>query len=194
MNKKIVFTAVALLPAVLLGCASSGPKGTVRTQMEQDSVVTVVAMDVPNRLVTVRDASGDTSTFYVSESNKAFPQAQVGDQVRIRFTESMAYKMVSPGSTSPGLKVESSSARPEPGNPTAHSKSDVTATVRIESVQKGGSVVTFTGPRGRRTVQINDPALKEYVSKLKKGDNVEVTYSEAVALSLERLSGPAKTN
>ena len=61
------------------------------------------------------------------------------------------------------------------------------ATVRIEAVENRGSVVTFTGPRGRRTVQILDPSLRDYVKKLRAGDNVEVTYREALALSLERV-------
>jgi hypothetical protein len=187
MKKTLSRAALALVPTLLIGCSSGGPKSGVQTKLEQDSVVTVTALDVPNRLVTVRDASGDTTTFYVDESNKAFPQAQVGDQVRVRFTESVAYKLVAPGSA-PGMKVEETTSRPQDGRAAGQSRSQVTATVRIESVQQRGSVVTFTGPRGRRTVQISDPALKEYAAKLRPGDNVEVTYSEAVAVSLERIS------
>ncbi len=173
----------------LSACATTRPTGAHGTLVEQEGVVTVTAMDVPNRLVTVRDASGDSSTFYVDKSVESFPQAKVGDRVRVRFTESFALQLKKPGEAGTGLSVSEETSRPKPGQPAGHAASEVKATVRIEKVDRTGSVVTFTGPRGRRTVKILDPSLRDYVKKLRKGDNVDVTYKEALALSLERVSG-----
>jgi hypothetical protein len=170
----------------LPGCASHRPTETHTSQVEQDAVVTVEAIDVPNRLVTVRDASGAVTTVYVDESNKAFPQAAVGDQVRVRFVESLALRLAKPGSTGIGVSVSESTQRPQGGQPTAKTAAQVTATVRIEEVKSNGSVVTFTGPGGRRTLAVQDPAMRDYVRQLRPGDHVEATYSEALALSLEK--------
>jgi len=173
----------------LTACATTRPTGSHETLVEREAVVTVTAMDVPNRLVTVRDASGDLTTYYVDKSVDTFPQAKVGDRVRVRFTESFALQLKKPGEAGTGLSVSEETSRPQPGQPSAHSATEVKATVNIEAVEKNGSVVTFTGPRGRRTVKILDPAMRDYVKKLRKGDNVEATYKEALALSLERVSG-----
>jgi len=171
----------------LSACASTRRTEAHRVQMEREAVVTVEAIDVPNRLVTARNASGESLTVYVDESNKAFPQAKVGDQVRIRFVESMAFQLKKSGDASKGYEVTEATSRPKAGQPTAAASTEVKTTVKIEAVEKGGSKVTFTGPRGRRTVQIHDPALRDYAGKLRSGDAVEVTYQEALALSLEKV-------
>lgn len=172
----------------LSACASQRPSGTYRTGIEREALVTVEAIDVPSRLVTVRTASGDPLTVYVAESNKHFPQADVGDQVRVRFVESVALRLAQPGSAAAGISVKEKTSRPQAGKPTASTGTEVTAIVKIEYVEPGGYSVKFTGPRGRRTVQVHDPSMRDYVKKLRAGDEVEVTYEEALALSLERAS------
>jgi hypothetical protein len=138
--------------------------------------------------VTVRNAAGEVVTVYVDESNKSFPQAAVGDQVRIRYVESMALRLTRSDAT-PGMKVKEETSRPQPGQPSGRASTEVSAIVRIEEVKPDGSVVTFTGPRGRRTVRVNNAGMRDYVRQLKPGDNVEATYEEALALSLEKVAG-----
>jgi len=173
----------------LSACATTRPTGAHQTQVERKAVVTVTAMDVPNRLVTVRNAAGESFTVYVDPSVTTFPQAKVGDQVQIRYTESFAVQLKKPGEKVTGLEVREETSRPQPGKPGGQTATEVKATVRIEAVDQKGSIVTFTGPRGRRTVQILDPSLREYTKQLRAGDTVEATYREALALSLERVSG-----
>ncbi len=178
----------AVCPGMLLvglsACATQGRKTEVRT--EHDAVVTVESIDVPNRLVTVRDASGESSMYYVDESIRTFPQAKVGDQVRIRYQESLALQMKKPGETSPEWQVKEETARPQPSQPARGStRTEAKATVKIDRIDRKANTVTFTGPRGRRTVLVTDPALQDFVKKLSPGDDVEVVFSEALALSLE---------
>ena len=182
-------SVVGCLCALVLGisaCASHRPTGTHTTQIEHDALVTVEAVDVPSRLVTVRDSSGASFTVYVDESNKAFPQATVGDQVRIRYIESLALRLAR--SDESGLKVKETTTRPQTGQASGRTSAEVTAIVRIEDVRANGSVVSFTGPRGRRSLSVQDPAMRDYVSKLKPGDHVEATYTEALAVSLEKVT------
>ncbi len=180
------FVLVFACSLTLSSCASHGPTGTHRTQMERDALVTVISIDIPHRLVTVRDAAGESLTVYVDESNKNFPQARVGDQVRIRYVESVALRLTSKAPS--GVQVTESTDRPTKGRASGKSATEVTAVVRIEAVRPDGSMVTFTGPRGRRTLAVQDAAMRDYVRQLKPGDNVEATYEEALALSLEKTS------
>jgi anti-sigma factor RsiW len=177
--------AGAMVSLGFVGCASTGAKNTRQRVVEQESVVTVVSIDVPQRLVTVRDATGEVLTMRVDEANKAFPQAKVGDQVRIRYKESIAVRLQKPGEAAVGLQVSDATNRPEAGRPSADTMTEVKATVRIDDVEKHGSVVSFTGPRGPRTIAVADASMRDFVKRLRPGDMVEVTYQEAVALSLE---------
>lgn len=179
-------TSMLALSVVSLGCASNRPKGTHETRVEGAAIMTVEHVDVPNRLVTVRQASGDTLTVYVDPSVKTFPQASVGDRVRVKYVESMAFELKKSGEPIHGVQVVETS-KPAPGRPSGSTSTEIKATVRIESVDQGGSKVTFTGPRGRRSVQISDPGMRDYAKQLRSGDSVEVTYKEALAISLEKV-------
>jgi hypothetical protein len=149
--------------------------------------MTVEAIDVPNRLVTVKGASGDSVTVYVDESKKDFPQAAVGDKVRVRYSESMAVRLTKPSAVTGEVKVKEATSEPTSGKPSGKATTEVTAVAKIEAVNKDGSVVTFTGPRGRRTLSVIDASMRDFVKELRPGDKVEVTYKEALALSLEKM-------
>jgi len=63
----------------------------------------------------------------------------------------------------------------------------VTTTVVIEAVDRSKNALTFTGPSGMtRTVDVKDPKAQQFISQLKKGDEVELTYTEALAVTVER--------
>jgi hypothetical protein len=62
----------------------------------------------------------------------------------------------------------------------------VNTTVVIEAVDNAAHSVTFTGPAGMtRTVDVVDPKAQKFISELKKGDEVELTYVEALAVTVE---------
>lgn len=184
---RLNFLGLGLVTLNLAACATQRPTGTQRTRIEQVAVVTVEALDVPHRLVTVRGSSGVPMTLYVDRTNKHFPQFGVSDQVRIRYVESLAIRLASSGETPGTIKVREETSRPRSGRPAAGAGVAVTAIVRIEEVTADGSVVAFTGPRGRRTMRVNDPGMQEFVRQLHPGDHVEATYEEALALSVEKM-------
>ena len=61
-------------------------------------------------------------------------------------------------------------------------------TVTITAIDEKVPTVTFKGPKGNtRTIKVKDPAKLKGV---KVGDQVELTYTQAIALSVEK--APAK--
>jgi hypothetical protein len=66
----------------------------------------------------------------------------------------------------------------------------VTRRAEVKFVDPIQKFITFLSPdRGLRKISLeNSPELQHYLNELKKGDIVEVTYTEALAISLE----PAK--
>ncbi len=93
------------------------------------------------------------------------------------------------GEGTPEMQITRETTEPEYGGTERGStRNELTATVRIERVDLNANTVTFTGPRGQRTLYVQKPAMREFVKKLRPGDAVEVTYSEALAISLEPMS------
>jgi hypothetical protein len=58
--------------------------------------------------------------------------------------------------------------------------------VTIYEVDAAQNTVEVTGPRGyNRRIKVNDPQARQFIRGLKRGDEVEVTFTEAFAVSVE---------
>jgi len=90
------------------------------------------------------------------------------------------------GDTAPAPTDEVAVAQATPGSrPAAGVAHNVSATVNIVSVDTSFDTVTFTLPSGdQRVVAVQTPEGREFIRTLKKGDMVDVTYTEAVAVEV----------
>jgi hypothetical protein len=178
--------------ALLIGACASEPPEPVTRENTQTLSATVEAVDVAKRLVALRAPDGRTATVEVAPEVRNLEQVQPGDKVVVRYYEALAAQLKKKGEseTVGKLDVESASARAEPGDkPAGLVGTKVTTTVVIDSVDQSFSTVTFKGPNGTlRTVAIESPEGKKFIDRLKKGDEVEVTYTEALAVSVEPAS------
>ena len=60
-----------------------------------------------------------------------------------------------------------------------------TAVVTIEDVDTETNTVRFTAPGGgSREIAVVRPEMQEFIAKLNPGDRVQVTYGEALAVSV----------
>jgi len=113
-----------------------------------------------------------------------------GDEVVVTYYEGLAaeFKKKGESKTIGVLDATTGTARmPEgSGRPGAAVANKVKTTVVIESVDTKTHSVTFTGPSGlSRTVDVVDPKAQKFIAELKKGDEVELTYVEALAVTVE---------
>ena len=61
----------------------------------------------------------------------------------------------------------------------------VSTTVVIESVDTSFDTVSFKRPDGFvRTIAVESPEGKKFIRTLKKGDKVDVSYTEALAIAV----------
>jgi hypothetical protein len=106
--------------------------------------------------------------------------------VRVRYQEALLAEVVKPGTGSAG--VSTATTRAAPGErPGAEVVDEVRLPVKIYSVDTFQNVVEVTGPRGyNRRIKVNDPKAREFIRGLKPGDEVQVTFREAFAVSVER--------
>ena len=88
------------------------------------------------------------------------------------------------------MTVTEGAARAKPGErPAVAGAREVTAIADVIGVDPKKSTITLKGPRGNVvTLNVQNP---DQFKVVKKGDQVEVTYTEALALSVEPAPKPA---
>jgi Cu/Ag efflux protein CusF len=152
---------------------------------------TVQAINQKTRMVTLKGADGKTVTFHVDEAVKNLPQVRKGDLVTATYYESLAYDVIRSGDVGRGVTVAEDVATAKPGErPGAVGARAITITAKIKAIDKKNQTVTLKGPRGNlKTVKVKDPSK---LDKVKVGDMVQLTYTEALAIGVEEVSGSKK--
>lgn len=186
-NSFLLRTAFAAVVALLAGCAAT-PSGPLELTETQTITAVVEAIDVPSRLVVLRAADGRSAVFEAGPQVRNLAQVKKGDKVVIRFQEALLAEVVKRGTGTTGAGALA--ARTEPGQrPGALVATETSVVVKIYEVDTVGNIVEFTGPKGfNRRIKVNNPKAREFLRTLNKGDEVEVRYREAMAVSVE----PAK--
>jgi Cu/Ag efflux protein CusF len=149
---------------------------------------TVEKVDLKKRLVTLKGPEGNEVTIHVDKRVKNLPQVKKGDEVVANYFESIAVDLHKHGEP-PEVAAAGGVATAKPGEmPGGVAVRRLQVTATISAIDPAKSSVTLTGPRGNAfPVKVKDPARLE---GLKVGDAVDVTYTEALAISVEK---PTKT-
>lgn len=168
--------AVAAAPAPLVS-------GTVGEGLVS-ATAKVKALDLKTRMVTLQRADGSLVKFRAGDNVRNLAQVKVGDDVTVAYYESLAYEVKKPGEGAPGAVVAEDMQRAKLGaKPGAAGARVTTLTATITAIDKAAMTVTLRGPDGETTtVKARDPQKLDRVSV---GDLVEITYTEAVAVSVE---------
>jgi hypothetical protein len=175
-------------PPPPVAAVATSVKETPEGGLEHHQVVTlrakVVGVDQDKRTVTLRGHDGRTETYEVDESVKNFPQIHKGDELVVKYYRSVAVRLKEPSEAEPSISTVSGLGTAAPGQkPAAVGAQTITITAKVQKVDKKKQIVTLKGPRGKVVdVEVQDPSRLE---KVKKGDLVEITYTEALAISVE---------
>ena len=167
---------VLTLAASWLAAQSKTITGTMKTV-----TATVEAIESQSRTVTVKKPDGTYEEFYVPETIKKFDTLKIGDKVNARYYENVVVRLKEAGEKATDDQA-SAVTRAEQG--TAGTKAHqrvITAT--IEAIDPAAPSITFVGPRGwKYTTRVEDTAA---LAKVKVGDKVDITWTEALVLSLD---------
>lgn len=188
MSKLTSLFPLCAVAALACGTAAAQPE-PVAVEKTQTISATVESIDTAKRLVELRKGD-ERRTIQVSPEVRNFDKIKVGDEVVATYYTGLAaaFKKKGESKTVGVVDATTGTARlPEGSNrPGAAVANKVTTTVVIEGVDRATNSVTFVGPAGMsRTVDVVDPKARQFISTLKKGDEVELTYVEALAVTLE---------
>jgi hypothetical protein len=180
MRKKPLIALVVLagLPTVALA-----QKPVTRT----DAVTVtakIEAIDRNARLVTLKDRNGDTETILCGPAVKRFDELSVGDTVTLSYREAIVYQVRKPGQPGgAGSQADTKLTRnqgPKPGGTVSQKE---IATVTVKAVDAGvPSITVLTADGHAETFKVDD---KRVLDGVKAGDRVEVTYTQALAVSVK---------
>jgi hypothetical protein len=183
-----VSLALALLaiaaPAAMAQTAP--PPGAAMSRLTTLTAM-VESVDMTTREVLLRGEGGRLVTVVAGAEVRNLAQVRPGDRVTMDYQEAVAVDIVRPGDTRPPVGGVAGAGRAEPGQRPAGAVGEaVRVRVRIDAVDAGAGIVTFTGPRGAtRTVAVREPAMRDFVRGLRPGEEVDIAYAEALAVRVE---------
>ena len=188
MIKLTVLFPLGAFVALACGAAAAQP-APVQVEKTQTLSATVESIDAGKRLIELRKGE-EVRTMQVPAEVRNFERIKVGDQVTATYYQGLAAEFKKKGESTPVGVIDTTTgtARMPQGasRPGGAIANKVTTTVVIEAVDREAHSVTFMGPAGMsRTVDVKDPKAQQFISGLKKGDEVELTYVEALAITLE---------
>jgi Cu/Ag efflux protein CusF len=139
---------------------------------------TVLKVDKDKRVITVKgDNTGNEVEAKVAP-NVSLDKIKVGDHVSVAYYEEVAVSLRKQGEQAPKMTQTVT----ERGGVTAE---QTTVTAKIVSVDMDKKEVTVRGPSGgTHELKVEDPDMQAQLGKIKPGDNVDVTYTQAIAVAI----------
>ena len=182
LSRKLLalFLAAALtLPAVSM----SADKPITRSESVQVKA-TVVAVDQATRMVTLKGPDGKTFEVQASRAVRQLDQVKPGDVVSVTYTESLAFQVAPKGETPQGV---SESAQRIPGG--GEVGRQATSFFTIDAYDPDTHVLWGTTANGiTKSITVQDPKAQAKLKTLNPGTVVQVTYSESLAVRLEKVA------
>jgi len=194
----LILAAASLAPSALLAqqldpaaggatIVATAPGKGVAERLAQITA-SVEAVDAAKRSVTLKGPGGDIVTLPVGPEVQNFDQIQVGDLVVVRYLEALALELKKRGTAKRERTDRDVTARALPGErPAAIDAHEVHVVADVIAIVPQTQTVRLRGPTRVVDLRIHDPEQFKLVAV---GDQVEATYTEAVAISVEPAGQP----
>lgn len=174
----LALTTLSLGLASMAGAQSKTVTGeTIRVQ------ATVESIDTADRSITVKDADGNYHELTMPEGGR-MGEVKVGDKLVINYYENVNVRVKA--ASEPDVNLEHTAATPAEGSarPAGTVAKQRRMTARITALDLKVPSITFTGPNGwKYSTRVED---KQALEKVKVGDRVDITWTEAVLIGFEK--------
>lgn len=195
MRRFLVASGVGLGIALVAACAHQQPsvsdttvvssepgKGVIARTIEL--TVQIAAIDRSTRKVTLKGPQGKTAEVIAGSEVRNFDQLKVGDRVVVRYIEALSLELRKATAGGRDITATAAAAQAEAGKrPGGAAAVQVTVVADVIAVDPANMVITLQGPRGNIVdLRVQNP---DHFKVVKAGDQVEATYTEAMALSVE---------
>jgi Cu/Ag efflux protein CusF len=145
----------------------------------------IQAIDATTRTITLRGPKGETS-FVAGPEVRNFDNIRVGDKVRVGYYEAVAAEIQKKGTSGSEPAAAGAVYRAPVGSqPAAAAARAINATVKIEAVDTKANTVTVKRSDGStKKIDVKSPEGHKFIRTLHAGDDVEITYIDALAIEV----------
>jgi Cu/Ag efflux protein CusF len=144
---------------------------------------TITAIDKASRDVTLKGPQGNELTVTAGPEIKNFDKLKVGDQVDAQYVEALTLELKKGGGMAVARTEQKGAVGAKPGQaPAGAVGRQVTIVADVVGLDPAKHVVTLKGPQ--RTVELKVPDPEQF-KRIAKGDQVEATFTQALALTVE---------
>src|SRR4030095_16260881 len=158
-------------------------------QMDAESMMkavtisaTVTAIDMKNRMVTLKGPEGNEFAVLVDPAVKNLAQVRVGDTVDATYIQSVALDFQKGDGIRMAMTTDAAASARAGQKPGAAALTQVTLVTNIWALDAAKGTVVVRGPYGHFTeVKLKDPAL---LNGVKVGDQMKMTFTQAVATAV----------
>lgn len=155
-------------------------KAMVAGQVTRSGEVT--AVDAEKRIVTLKNAKGESFDIVAGPEVKNFAQIKAGDKVVVKAVQALTLELKKGGA---GIRERSDKAdgvrAAEGEKPAAAVGAKTTVIADVVAVDRKTGVVTLKGVHQSLKLNVKDP---EQLKLIEKGDQVKGTYVEAVGVAV----------
>jgi Cu/Ag efflux protein CusF len=180
---------VALSQNIAAAAEQTQSRPVTRHEVELTTITaTVESVDVEKREVTLKGPRGNKVTLEADKAVKRLDEIKPGDTVRATYYQSIAAELREPTAeekANPLMVKEGKARTPETEAPGAGAARRVRAVATIENIDRSAQTITVKGPRGNSvTAKVEHP---ENLEKMEVGKTIVITYTEALALTLDKV-------
>ena len=189
LSKFLCIAAVAVSMSFLTQAQDSPkiPQLSTEDEVLISVTATVQAIDLEKRELTLKGPLGNVTTLTVDKAVKRLDEVKVGDDVTAKYYVSVAAELREPTDEekqSPLVVAEGVAKAPKGTAPAAGGLRVIRVVATVEGLERPTRLLTLKGPRGNYlSVRARDVNKLE---KLRLGDTIVVTFTEALAVALEK--------
>jgi Cu/Ag efflux protein CusF len=183
MTKYLSVFVLAVAATALLAHPARAAQKPVTESAVVSATFTIEAIDHTSRVVTLKGADGSVESIVCGPDVKRFDALKVGDKVTFRYHESVVMQIRKAGDATPRPTDNAAMTRTPGQKPGGTLSQQVTARVMVEAIDpKVPSVSVKTEDARKMTFKVEDP---KNLAGVKVGDHVEITYTQALAVSVQ---------
>ena len=176
--------AAAQKPDMKGGAVVASEPGRAAIVAAAELSAQVVSIEKKTRTISLKGPKGGVMDVVAGKEVKNFNKIKVGDLVVVRYMQSLALELQPVKTGATGISVTEGAGKAEPGKrPAAGAVREIQAIAKVTGMDEKAKTISLTGPRGNTvTLDVQNP---DHFKVVKMGDEVLVTYTEAVAVSVE---------
>jgi hypothetical protein len=186
MTRVIQGIVTAALTASLAATVMAQSKTITKEQ--RTTTATIEAIETSTRMLSLRKADGQHVDVRVPEDVKRFSSLKVGETISATYYENIVLILRPSTSTAPPVDTAAAARTPAASGARAGTTAvQQTITATVDAIDMQVPSISFKGPRGwTYSSRVQDKAL---LAKVKVGDRVDITWTEALLVSVDPPKG-----